>query len=199
MAERDAETIQAVLRGEGHRYAELVDQYQAQAIRLAFSLLGNYEDARDVSQEAFINAYRSLSRFRGTARFSTWLYRIVVNECKDAWKRRARRPAIAARVGERDPADPSADGLFVDVDDPSASPSDRAMNQELSQRLSTAIRALPAQQRTAFVLHHLHGLALEEVGGVMGCRVGTVKSHVFRATERLRTALTPWLSAEQAS
>ncbi|MBI2496080.1 MAG: sigma-70 family RNA polymerase sigma factor [Candidatus Omnitrophica bacterium] len=82
--EEEEEVIQAVLRGDVDRYAELVDKYQAWARRVAFSLLGNYEDARDASQEAFVSAYRSLGRFRASAAFSTWLYRIVVNECKDA-------------------------------------------------------------------------------------------------------------------
>ena len=197
MAQSDLETIRAVLDGHVDRYAELVDKYQGQALRLAFSLLGNDEDAKDVSQEAFVNAYRSLGQFRGGARFSTWLYRIVVNECKDAYKRRARQPAVVAGVGEPDPdAGDEASLFMVDVEDPAANPSDAATNQELSLRLSQAIGALPMKQRTAFLLHHVHGLPLDEVAGVMACRIGTVKSHIFRATEALRIALTPWLTQE---
>lgn len=198
MAEGDAQIIQAVLEGDVERYAELVDKYQGRAIRLAFSLLGNYEDARDASQEAFVSAYRALARFRGRAAFSTWLYRIVINACKDAHRRRSRQPMIAARVGEADPNAESDEALFmVDVADPSASPSDHLANQELSHTLSRSIQALPLTQRTAFLLHHVHGLPLDEVAGVMRCRVGTVKAHVFRATEHLRNALGPWLAENQ--
>lgn len=193
--EEEEEVIQAVLRGDVDRYAELVDKYQAWALRVAFSLLGNYEDARDASQEAFVSAYRSLGRFRASAAFSTWLYRIVVNECKDAYKRRARSPMVVASVGGPS-GEVEESTLFVDVDDPTGNPSDQLANRELSRRLSGAIGELPMKQRTAFVLHHLHGLSLEEVAAVMGCRVGTVKSHVFRATEGLRAQLSPWLNEE---
>ena len=191
----DEEVIEAVLGGDVDRYAELLDKYQQPALRLAFSMLGNYEDAKDASQEAFVSAYRALARFRGGAQFSTWLYRIVVNACKDMHRRRARRPMAAAQVGEPGPQTDHA-GLFIDVDDPAGDPGEQLANRELGQRLSGAIGALPMKQRTAFVLHHLQGLSLDEVAEVMHCRLGTVKSHLFRATEQLRTQLGPWLARE---
>jgi RNA polymerase sigma-70 factor (ECF subfamily) len=197
MADSDAETIRAVQSGEVERYAELVDKYQGPALKLAYSFLGNYEDARDVSQEAFVHAYQALSRFRGGARFSTWLYRIVVNACKDVHKRRARQPLVTARVGTPPADDEAAASLFVDVADPGASPQDQLAARELGRRLSAAIGTLPLQQRTAFLLHRVHGLSLEEAAGIMACRVGTVKSHVFRATATLRTQLQPWLAQEE--
>lgn len=195
MAERDAETIHAVLNGDVDRYAELVDTYQGPTFRLAFSLLGNSEDAKDASQEAFVNAYRSLARFRGRAAFSTWLYRIVVNECKDMQKRNSRQPIGVARVAHSNGYDPD-ETIFVDVEDPAANPGDQVEILELSRRLSGTIGSLPMKQRTAFVLHNLHGLTLEEVASVMRCRIGTVKSHVFRATAHLRAQLAPWLAKE---
>jgi len=195
MAGSDAEAIQAVRRGDVDRYAELVNKYQGMALKVAFSLLGNYEDAKDASQETFVSAYRALDRFRGGAKFSTWLYRIVVNECKDIYKRRARQPVVVAAVG---PADPDGDDvcLFVEVDDPAASPSDQLANRELARTLSAAIEALPMTQRTAFLLHHVHGMSLEEAAAIMRCRLGTVKSHLFRATEHLRKHLSPWVKEE---
>ena len=197
MAGSDAEIIRAVLAGDVDRYAELVDKHQDAALRLAFSLLGNYEDAKDASQNAFVSAFRGLCRFRGDAKFSTWLYRIILNECKDVHKWRARQPLAMVRVGEADPDDEAA-SLFVDVDDPRAGPDDQLANRELSQHLSAAIRALPMKQQTAFLLHHVHGLSLEETASVMHCRVGTVKSHIFRATEHLQASLRPWLAQEHS-
>lgn len=200
MPNPDAEAIQAVLQGDVDRFAELVDRHQAQAQRIAFSFLGNYDDAKDISQEAFVNAFRSLRRFRGKARFSTWFYRIVINECKDAQRRRFRQPAIAARVHPVEPEDSGAEaGLFIDVPDDSAGPGDWAQNRELSRQLSVAIRSLPMTQQTVFLLHHVHGYSLEEAAEVMDCRVGTVKSHLFRATERLKTLLSPALKQEGLS
>ena len=192
MAEDDAHVIRAVLAGDVDRYAELVDKYQSQALRIAFSLLGHYEDARDASQEAFVNAYRSLARFRGTAQFSTWFYRIVVNACKDAYRRRARQPAVAASGSGA-----SEDALF-EVADTAGSPQDALAQREASRQLSAAINRLPQQQRTAFVLHHVHGLPLADVAEVMVCRVGTVKSHVFRAAAALRVHLNGWMTQEAA-
>ena len=163
---------------------------------MAFSLLGHYEEARDASQEAFVSAYRSLRRFRAEAKFSTWLYRIVVNECHDARRRRARRPASVASVGESGADDEAGPGLFVDAPDPGAGPDDQAASRELSRQLSGAIERLAMNQRTAFVLRHLHGLSVDEVAVIMRCRVGTVKSHLFRATRRLRVELAPWVTIE---
>ena len=185
--------VRAVLNGAVDRYAELVERYQEMALRVALSLLGNVEDAKDVSQEAFVRAYQSLGRFRQGSKFSTWLYRIVVNACKDAHRRGTRRPLVVASVGQPDPEADEAENLFVvDVDDPTAGPAVQAANRELAGHLSRAIGELPMKQRTALTLHHLNGLTLEEVAVVMGCRVGTVKAHVFRATERLRGRLAPY-------
>ena len=196
MADLDTDAIHAVLAGETVRYAELVDRYQGPALRLAFSLLGNYEDARDASQEAFLNAYRALGRFRGSAKFSTWLYRIVVNECKDAYSRRVRRLDRVGSVGAVGGDDEGAE-LFEAVEDPSQGPGEQLANRELSRQLSQAIAELPMRQRTVFALHHLQGLALEEVAAVLRCRVGTVKSHLFRATTRLRSVLSFQMTQEE--
>jgi RNA polymerase sigma-70 factor (ECF subfamily) len=105
---------------------------------------------------------------------------------------------VVAGVGAAG-AEPDDDmGLFVDVADPAAGPSDQLANRELSGRLTAAIGALPMNQRTAFLLHHVHGLSLEDAAAVMGCRVGTVKSHIFRATAALRQRISPWLTEERA-
>ena len=198
MTDPDAETVRAVLAGELERYAELVEKYQEPAIRMAFSLLGNYEDARDVSQDAFVRAYQALARFRGASTFSTWLYRIIVNACKDAGRRRSRQPETGLRAREAPVDDAERDDPLFDAADHAATPSEQAANEELGHRLSSAIRKLPMKQRTAFLLHHVHGLPLAEVAMVMACRSGTVKAHVFRATASLRVALDPWLAQERA-
>ena len=183
----DEEAIDAVLRGEVERYAELVDRYQAAAWKLAYSAVGNFDDARELSQNGFVKAYQQLGRFRRDAKFSTWLYRIVMNECLDFLRRRARHPTVALEA-------PGDDGRMIrfEVEDPAAGPGEQAMNRELARTLGAAIQLLPGQQRTAFVLHHLQGLEIAEAAGVTGCRPGTVKSHVFRACEQLRRLVTAW-------
>ena len=187
----DDEAIEAVLRGEVQRYAELVERYQQTAWRIAYSFVRNVEDAKELSQNGFVKAYRHLARFRRHAKFSTWLYRIIANECKDFFKHHAKRPAVAQSSEDDD------EPLF-EVPDRGADPREAMMNRELAGRMAAGIRELPEKQQHAFVLHHLHGLPLEEVGEIMGCRVGTVKAHVFRACERLRGELAPYVEPEGA-
>lgn len=154
----DAEIIEAVLRGQIERYAELVARYESQAWKVAISLVGNLEEAKEISQDSFVKAYLHLRRFRWEANFSTWLFRIVVNECKDFFKRRARQGGFVSLTG-----DPEEDPVLFDVADSSKDPGDALVHKELALQLSQAIEALPERQRVAFTLHHLHGLQLQEV------------------------------------
>ena len=193
----DYQIVQEVLEGNIDRYASLVNKYQARAIRLAFSILGNYEDAKDVSQEAFVSAYCSLNQFKGKASFYTWLYRIVVNKCKDFFKRRKLK-VFNISLGSKLELD-SGDGILFEIEDTSANPSDKLENLEIAKLISTTLKQLSVKQRTAFVLHHLQRLSLQEVAEIMQCRMGTVKSHLFRATEQLRHYLEPLMKQEETS
>ncbi|MDO8729791.1 MAG: sigma-70 family RNA polymerase sigma factor [Candidatus Omnitrophota bacterium] len=186
VAADETEIIGAVLQGEKERYGELVSRYQLAAWKLAYSFVGDWEEAKDLSQNGFIKAYRHLGSFHGGARFSTWLYRIIANECKDFLRRRGRQPELLILSGcagdeEGEPA--------LDPPDPGAGPRQTAQDRELASKLARAIGRLPMNQRAAFSLHHLNGLPLEEVSRVMGCREGTVKSHLFRAAQSLRRVL----------
>lgn len=197
MADADLAAIHAILAGDTERFVELVDRYQAPALRMAFSFLGNEEDAREVAQDAFLQAYQALGRFRAEARFSTWFFRIVINRCKDALRARSRRPRAVAQVGEASVPREPGDALFVDVVDPAADPARAVTGRDLGRRITEALRQLPDTQRTAFLLHHVQGLSLADIAAIMGCRVGTVKSHLFRALARLRQHLDPWWREER--
>ena len=182
----ETEIIAAVLQGEKERYGELVSRYQLAAWKLAYSLVGDWEEAKDLSQNGFVKAYRNLRSFRAGARFSTWLYRIIANECKDFLRRRRRRPELLVLRGcAGDDEEDSA----LDPPDPGAGPREAAQDRELAGKLARAIGRLTMNQRAAFSLHHLNGLPLEEVSHVMGCHEGTVKVHLFRAAQNLRRAL----------
>ena len=188
----DTDIIDAVVGGDVDRYAEIVSRYQKAAWKLAYGFVRNMEDAKDVSQMAFVKAYRNLLRFRRGSKFSTWLFRIIVNESKDYLRRKVRQPMPMTGVSSPDADEP----VLFEVTDPSGGPDDAAANQELAGNLSKAIDGLPVKQREAFILHHVHGLELKEVSEVMGCRLGTVKAHVFRACETLRIRLAPLLKLE---
>lgn len=187
----DEDAIRAVQRGSIDRYAELVQRHQAAALRLAYSLLGNYADAEDAAQDAFVSAYQALKRFRGHAKFSTWLYRIVVNKCQDRLRQRGRSAWLvpSGNGGESDEG-----SFFEEAQDPTADPGERLQHREVAARLGTAIGQLSSQQRAAFVLHHLQGMTIEDAAEMMGCRVGTAKSHLFRAVAHVKRFMEPWVS-----
>ena len=164
----------------------LVARYQGRAYRLAWSLLRNAEDARDVSQEAFLRVYRTAAGFRGDARFSTWFYRILVNLCLDhrrgrqSWLRRWLAPeAGAARddVLERQPAPPE--------DDPTA----RVARKQLMTKAWQALGRLSPQQRAALVLQVEEDLSAKEIAGVLDCSEATVRVHLHRGVSALRKIL----------
>ncbi|GAB4277848.1 MAG: RNA polymerase sigma factor RpoE [Deferrisomatales bacterium] len=157
-------------------------------MRLAFSLLGDWEEARDAAQEAFVKAYRKRSGFRAEAAWGTWFYRILVNHCRDQLRRRAARrwlTFVAPGPG------PSGDPLS-EHPDPREGPEDEAERWAFRRSLQAALRHLPRRQREVFQLKALSGLTLAEAAGALGISEGAAKSHFFRATRALQQALAPW-------
>jgi len=181
----DDQVIDRVLAGDRDQYALLVGRYQKAAWSLAYGFVGNFEDAKELSQNAFVKAYQHLGRFRRQAKFSTWLYRIVANECKDFLRHRARQPRLVSCVPELG----EEDDVIFEVADDAASPSQVAQHGELAKQLARAIQGLTGNQHRAFVLHHLSGLSLEDAARIMGCRIGTLKTHLHRACWQLRRRL----------
>jgi RNA polymerase sigma-70 factor (ECF subfamily) len=194
----DPSIVEAVLNGDTERYGDLVNRYQLAVLRLAFGMVGNMEDARDIAQEAFFKAYRALSSFRKEARFSSWLYRIVVNECRDFLRRKSRQPYRFSLSADPFPNQRDDPLNWFDVADPTQNPRQAAFDREVAKRLANALEQLSLKQRTAFLIHYVHGVSLEETARILGCRLGTAKAHLARALERLRILLGPLLSEEEA-
>jgi RNA polymerase sigma-70 factor (ECF subfamily) len=167
--ENEQLVIRRCQRGEIAAFRELYVRYEEPMLRLAFRLLGNREDAEDALQVAFTKAFRGIGRFRGDARFSTWLYRIVANACYDRLKRKPRKETTLDEMPER-----------VSGDKP-----------DLRFHLREAIDALPTRMQACFVLHVQEGFKYREVADMLQMKEGTVKRHVFDARERLRAVLTP--------
>jgi RNA polymerase sigma-70 factor (ECF subfamily) len=170
-------------REEG-AFDELVERYQARAYRLAWSLLRDAEDARDLSQEAFLRVYQSAGRFRGDARFSTWFYRILVNLCLD---HRRRRRWWQRAVGH----DPDQDALVERQPAREPDPGQRASQEQTMTRLWAAVHGLAPRQRAAVVLSVQEQLSTAEVAAVLQCSEPTVRVHLHRAVQALRRKLAP--------
>lgn len=170
-AERDA--IAASRRGEREAFDLLVARYQRPIYRLCYRYVNNHEDANDLAQESFLKAWRGISRFRGDSAFSTWLYRIAVNTCLNF--RAARRP----EPRELD------EGLV----DPRPIALSQIEREDAAGRVRVAVSRLPEKQRATLILKLFHELTHEEVAGILGSSVGTVKANLFHALANLRRAV----------
>ncbi|MBI4563702.1 MAG: sigma-70 family RNA polymerase sigma factor [Planctomycetes bacterium] len=177
---RDTTLIRKCLDGELDAYGELVDRHGARLVNLAYMMVGNRHDAEDIAQDAFIRAYKGLDRFQMRAKFSSWLYQITLNLCKDHLKARSRR---ARKVGE---------SYLETLDDGRRDATPRAiLESELSEKMREAIGSLPYLYREAFVLRHLQGLEYDEIASITGMPADTVRVRTHRARELMRRRLAP--------
>ena len=174
MSQSDFEVIRRVLDGETTAFDLLVRQYQPTIFRLARRMTRNAEDARDLTQEAFVQAYRSLAGFHGQSSFSTWLYRIAVNLCLNHLK--------AIRRG--DPVE--VDGSHPDVREDALT---TLVTAERDRALAAAIEELPPQQRATLTLRVYQGLSHREIAEILECAEGTAKANYFHAIRALQRKL----------
>ncbi len=180
MRHTDSEVIQRVLAGDTEAFDILVSQYRETIYRLAYRMTRNAEDAKDLAQEAFVQAYRSLGSFQNRSTFSTWLYRIAMNLCLDHLKAAARE----------DPAE--VDGS---VKDPGVGSLDALLGHERDRALAAAIESLPPQQKATLTLRVHQELSHREIAEVLGCSEGTAKANYFHAVRSLRRKLTVFAEA----
>ena len=171
--EDDREAILACQRGDRAAFDRLVERHQREIYRLCFRYVNNHEDASDLAQDSFVKAYKAIGRFRGDSAFSTWLYRIAVNTCLNF--RAARRLA--------------QEELSETLADPGAPVVERMQEREQSQQVREAVTRLPEKQRATLILKVYHDLTHEEVAGILGSSVGTVKANLFHAVGNLRKML----------
>ena len=183
----DSDIVTAVQAGDREAFGVLVNRYQGRAFRLALRVLRDEEQARDVVQEGFLKAYRSLDRFEGRSSFYTWLYRLVMNLCID----QKRRDKSARQVEWQDEQSLSvAPGAIGDPGaGPPAEPIDDLHRAQLRKQLAEAIEALPDDARRTFQLREVDGLAYAEIAKTLGIPKGTVMSRLHYARRRLREAL----------
>lgn len=184
----DAELVVRSRAGDDGAFAMLVERYQNRAFRTAFGMLEDREDCLEVVQDAFVRAYRSIGGFRGEAEFSTWLHRIVVNLAKNRLRYRRRRRDDWKVSLDADPDDLTQVSVpeFADLaDDPAMT----AAARDDHGRVREALRGLPENLREALCLRDIEGLSYAEIGVLLHCEIGTVKSRIFRAREALRTIL----------
>lgn len=182
-------------QGDRAAFDVLVERYTPQVFNIALRITGSREEAEDCVQDAFIRAFSALSRFRGEAAFSTWLYRVAVNAANDAARRLSGTPIPTSSLGDGNPDDeaPDLDRLAQSSADSDSNPERAALAGQRRRVVLEAIRSLPEHHRTVIVLYDLQGLSYDEVGRVIGARIGTVKSRLNRARLALKERLAPHL------
>ena len=184
----DAELIRGAQRGDRAAFEELVRQYDHAVLRLALHLTGSEQDARDISQDAFLKAYRNLGSFRFECSFYTWIYRIVTNLCLDHLRKRQVRKEDAPVVTDSDGEEYSIIDQVAD-DRSGASPERDLMRRELGARIGRALTRLTPRERMVFEMKHYQGLKLRTIGEALSTTEETAKNTLFRATQKLRAAL----------
>jgi RNA polymerase sigma-70 factor (ECF subfamily) len=188
-AEIDLALVKRVQQGDKQAYNLLVGKYQQKILRLVSRFIRDSMECEDVTQEAFIKAYRALPNFRGDSAFYTWLYRIAVNTAKNYLVSAGRRPP-AQDLDAQEASNSAAGASFVDLNTPESV----MMNSELITVIRKTIAELPDTLREAIVYREFDGLSYEEIAEVMDCPIGTVRSRIFRARETLEEAMSPYIS-----
>ena len=191
IAESDAVAVERTLAGDRDAFRVLVERHSHNVFRLAYRMTGNRPDAEEVVQEAFLRAYQKLGKFEARANFGTWVYRIAANYAIDRMRQRKKEearkvePVIYEEGTENDPV--------TLVQDAAPTPERLAHNIELRKQMKIALAALSHSERTAFVMRHWEGCAIEEIAAVLKSSSSAAKNAVFRAVQKLRLALQPFV------
>jgi len=184
----DAECVRRLQRGDTEAFSSLVERHQKAIFNLVFRMLGNYDDAAEVSQEVFLSAFRSIKSFRGDASFSTWLYRIAVNHAN------TRRKSVT--LWQQRTA--SLDAIETKGDD-GPDPVDSVEQKETRERVQSALNELDPGDATIILLRDLQDAPYDEVAQVLEIPIGTVKSRLHRARRALKSRLAPYFKAKRTS
>ena len=193
MAEQsvDQALVERVQRGDKSAFDILVRKYQHKVLKLISRYIKDHDEVYDVSQEAFIKAYRALPNFRGDSAFYTWMYRIAINTAKNYLVARSRRlPSVDIEAQEAEQFE--GESALKEY----ATPEQLLHRDEVEKVVFTAIEKLPEDLRTAITLREIEGLSYEEIAEAMACPVGTVRSRIFRARDAIDKSLKPLVEGD---
>jgi RNA polymerase sigma-70 factor (ECF subfamily) len=182
MTRTDEELVARSIDGDVDSFNQLVLRWERPIYALAYRVIGREEEARDIVQETFLRAFRGIKNFRGQAKFSSWVYRIALNLCRD-WIRRERRAPIQATPEGIDLVELAAE------QGPAESIEELVARHDLSKAVAEAMALLPEEQRTAIILKEYHGMTFQEIADLQGCPLSTVKTRLYQGLTVLRRHL----------
>jgi len=191
--EVDQQLVERAQRGDKHAFELLIAKYQRRLARLISRFVRDAAEVEDVTQEAFIKAYRALPAFRGESAFYTWLYRIGINTAKNYLLSMGRRAPTTTSFDVEEAEGFEEAGLLQEV----STPENEMMSKQVVEVVNTSLQQLPDDLRTALTLREIEGLSYEEIATVMNCPVGTVRSRIFRAREAIANNLRPLLGTSK--
>ena len=181
---KDKELVKKAKSGDREAFEQLVTEYEKKVYATAYRFMGSEADAMDMSQEVFIRVFRFLNKFNEESSFSTWLYRITVNVCKDGIKKRSGRSELPLEIPDED-----NDTYVNEISDTRYDPSELYEMTELKREIKQGIDTLPQNYREIIIMRDICGLTYEEISRSLELEIGTVKSRISRARERLRKYL----------
>jgi RNA polymerase sigma-70 factor, ECF subfamily len=191
--EIDRQLVERAQRGDKRAFELLVEKYQRKLARLLSRFIRDPAEVEDVTQEAFIKAYRALPAFRGDSAFYTWLYRIGINTAKNYLMALGRRAPTSTEV-EAEEAEGFEEGEQLrDINTPESV----LLSNEIAETVNSTIEQLPEELRTAIQLREIEGMSYEDIAQVMNCPIGTVRSRIFRAREAIAERLRPLLGTRK--
>ena len=191
-AESDESLMLRVGKGDRQAFDEIVRRYGSKMINLAYQITGDRDLAEDIGQETFFRAYRSAPRYREISKFSTWLYTIAINLCRNELRKRKFRIFSLEGMAERE----EDEKIRIDIIDDRLKPDAELERKELGRMIRKAIASLPEKFRTPLVLRDIQGLAYDEIGRILNLPEGTVKSRINRARLRVKDILKPVLDED---
>jgi len=191
--EIDQQLVERAQSGDKRAFELLVIKYQRKVERLLSRIIRDHAEIEDVSQEAFIKAYRALGNFRGDSAFYTWLYRIAINTAKNYLISQGRRAPTSTHYDAEEAEVFEEASALRDI----ATPDSVLMSKQIGEIVNRTIDALPDELRTAITLREIEGLSYEEIAQIMDCPIGTVRSRIFRAREAVATQLRPQLGTNK--
>lgn len=191
--EVDQQLVERAQHGDKHAFELLVSKYQRKLARLLSRFIRDATEVEDVTQEAFIKAYRALPSFRGDSAFYTWLYRIGINTAKNYLVAMGRRAPTTTPLDAEEAESLGEGEQLQDLN----TPENQMMSRQVAESVNQTLSQLPEELRTAITLREIEGLSYEDIASIMNCPIGTVRSRIFRAREAIADQLRPLLGTSK--